>query len=108
MQIGWYRFIRNVLLAVAFLTMGDAVAWAQTPGSGGTQLSPLLNIVNVIVEFLTGAFARSCAIIAVAAFGYAGLAGRMNGRLAGQMIAGIAFIFGGATMIDALIPAVGR
>ena len=65
-------------------------------------LEPLENLADFIVGFLTGAFARSVAIIAVAVLGYLGLTGRLRWSIAGSIIAGIALIFGAATIVDAV------
>ncbi len=74
-------------------------AWAQ-------DLAPLENVVDFLVGFLTGAFARSVAIIAVAVLGYLGLTGRLRWGVAGSVIVGIALIFGAATIVDAVSGAV--
>jgi len=66
------------------------------------ELAPLENVVDFLVSFLTGAFARSIAIIAVAVLGYLGLTGRLRWGIAGSVILGIALIFGAATIVDAI------
>lgn len=66
------------------------------------ELAPLENLADFIVDFLTGAFARSVAIIAVAFLGYLGLSGRLRWAIAGSIIAGIALIFGAVTIVDAI------
>lgn len=70
------------------------------------ELAPLENIADFIVNFLTGAFARSVAIIAVAVLGFLGLTGRLRWGIAGSVIGGIALIFGAATIVDAVSGAV--
>lgn len=65
-------------------------------------LAPLENVVDFFVTFLTGAFARSVAIIAVAVLGFLGLTGRLRWAIAGSVILGIALIFGAATIVDAI------
>lgn len=74
-------------------------AWAQ-------ELAPLENVVDFLVDFLTGAFARSVAIIAVAILGYLGLTGRLRWGVGGSVIVGIALIFGAASIVDAVSGAV--
>ena len=66
------------------------------------ELAPLENVVDFFVDFLTGAFARSVAIIAVAVLGFLGLTGRLRWAIAGSVILGIALIFGAATIVDAI------
>ncbi len=72
------------------------------PALAQGALEPLENLADFIVSFLTGAFARSVAIIAVAVLGYLGLTGRLRWSIAGSIIAGIALIFGAATIVDAV------
>jgi len=67
---------------------------------------PLENLADFVVEFLTGPFARSVAIIAVAILGYLGLTGRLRWGIAGSIIVGIALIFGAATLVDAITSSV--
>lgn len=66
------------------------------------ELAPLENVVDFFVDFLTGAFARSVAIIAVAVLGFLGLTGRLRWAIAGSVILGIALIFGAGTIVDAI------
>ena len=83
------------LLAFALTVLVVEPALAQ-------GLEPLENLADFVVQFLTGAFARSVAIIAVAVLGYLGLTGRLRWSIAGSIIAGIALIFGAATIVDAV------
>ena len=73
-----------------------------TQSASAQELAPLENVVDFLVNFLTGAFARSIAIIAVAVLGYLGLTGRLRWGIAGSVILGIALIFGAATIVDAI------
>ena len=66
------------------------------------SLEPLENVTDFFVDFLTGNFARSVAIIAVAILGYLGLSGRLRWAIAGSVIVGIALIFGAAAIVDAI------
>ncbi len=82
-------------LAIFFALFAIEPAYAQS-------LQPVENLTDFIVGFLTGTFARSVAIIAVAVLGYLGLSGRLRWAIAGSVILGIALIFGAATIVDAL------
>ena len=84
------------VLAILFSIFAIEPAYAQA------GLQPVENITDFIVNFLTGGFARSVAIIAVAVMGYLGLTGRLRWFVAGSVILGIALIFGSATIVDAL------
>lgn len=89
-----FRQAATIALAFALLPVESAVAQAS--------LEPLENLADFVVGFLTGTFARSVAIIAVAALGYMGLFGYLRWTIAGSIMAGIALIFGGATIVDAI------
>ena len=76
------------------LLVGTWLALAIIEPALAQELAPLENVVDFLVDFLTGAFARSVAIIAVAVMGYLGLTGRLRWGVAGSIIVGIALIFG--------------
>lgn len=84
------------------LLVGTLLALAVIEPALAQELAPLENVVDFLVDFLTGAFARSVAIIAVAVMGYLGLTGRLRWGVAGSIIVGIALIFGAATIVDAI------
>lgn len=86
----------GLMLAIFFALIAVEPAYAQA------NLQPVENITDFVVDFLTGGFARSVAIIAVAVLGYLGLSGRLRWAIAGGVILGIALIFGAATIVDAL------
>lgn len=88
--------IRTWVFVFTLTLLMTQSGWAQG------QLEPLENLADFVVDFLTGAFARSVAIIAVAVLGYLGLTGRLRWAIAGSVIAGIALIFGAATIVDAI------
>jgi type IV secretion system protein VirB2 len=77
-------------------------AFSQT----ATSLAPAENATNFILTFLTGTIARSVAIIAVAVFGFMAFRGRMSWGIAGGIIVMIVCVFGGATIVDAIIAAI--
>lgn len=61
---------------------------------------PWDDIADKIVSVLTGGFARTCAIIAVAACGYRWWVGKMTMEVAGGVIGGIIVVFGAASIVD--------
>ena len=87
------------ILSAFFLLIDPALA--QT----ATSLSPVENSASFILTFLTGTFARTIAIIAVAVLGFTGLKGRIGWPIAGGIIFFIFCVFGGATLVDAFIAA---
>ena len=88
------------------LALGTVLAVFTIEPALARDLAPLENVVDFLVKFLTGAFARSVAIIAVAVLGYLGLSGRLRWAIAGSVSVGIALIFGATSIVDALSGAV--
>lgn len=68
---------------------------------------PIEQAVQWVLELLTSGIARSVAIIGCAVLGYMAFAGKLTWEKALQFIGGIVLIFGGATLVDALIGSVG-
>lgn len=91
-------------LEVSALSLTLALLLIEPAAAQG--LEPLENITDFFVGFLTGSFARSVAIIAVAVLGYLGLSGRLRWAIAGSVIVGIALIFGAAAIVDSIQGAV--
>lgn len=88
------RHYRPVLLTAALLfTMlffspaeAQAAAWEDA--------------LQKVVDIITGNTARLLAIIAVAGFGIAAFFGRISWRRAGEIIIGIAIVFGAVSIVD--------
>lgn len=53
-----------------------------------------------VVDILTGNTARLLAILAVIGFGIGALFGRVSWRRAGEIVLGIAIVFGAASIVD--------
>ena len=70
-----------------------ALAWAQA-------LDPVQNVADMFVEFLTGAFATSVAVIGLAACGFMAMMGRLPWGVALAVIAGIILVFGAANIVE--------
>lgn len=86
-------------LLFTFFTAGTAHAAAAGPIASG---------VDWVVDLLTSGIARSVAIIGIAVLGYMAWAGKLTWEKAIQFIIGIILVFGGATLVDILIGAVGK
>lgn len=82
-------------------------AYAQGQGGSGGAFGPLEAAVQMIVDFVTGPFGRSLAIIAVISLGFMAFAGRLSWFTAGAVVIGIGLVFGAPAMVDALIGTVG-
>ena len=81
-----------VALACTVLLL-PALAWAQA-------LDPVQNVADMFVEFLTGTFATSVAVIGLAICGFMAMMGRLPWGVALAVIAGIILVFGAANLVE--------
>ena len=91
----------GLVVGATALSLSDP-ALAQTTGSGGAVFQPLNNVLQQVLDFMTGTFATTAATIAIAALGYLLLTGNPHWRWAFAIVVGIAFIFGAKTMVQIL------
>jgi len=56
-----------------------------------------------VVDIFTGNTSRLLAILAVAGFGISALFGRVSWRRAGEIVLGIAIVFGAASIVDMFV-----
>ena len=81
-----------LLLVPAFLSLSQtahaAAAWEDA--------------LQKVVDILTGNTARLLAILSVIGFGIGALFGRVSWRRAGEIVLGIAIVFGAASVVDML------
>ena len=68
-------------------------AWAQA-------LDPVQGVADMFVDFLTGTFARSMAIIGLAVCGFMAMMGRLPWAAGIAVIGGIILVFGAAALVD--------
>lgn len=85
--------LRTLLLALPFAAVLAEPALAQ-------NLDPLENMLQVIVDGLTGPIGRLIAILAVVAAGYMMFTGRLNWPLFLAIFFGVVLVFSAATIID--------
>lgn len=85
--------LRHVLMALPFALLLAEPALAQ-------NLDPLENMLQVIVDGLTGPIGRLIAILAVVAAGYMMFTGRLNWPLFLAIFFGVVLVFSAATIID--------
>ena len=93
---------RNFQSLVGLSLFGMLLFAAEPAFAQAASLEPLENLADFIVEFMTGTFATSVAIIAVASLGYLGFTGRLRWGVAGSVIVGIVLIFGAAAIVEAI------
>lgn len=84
---------RTLLLALPFFAILAEPALAQ-------NLDPLENMLQVVVDGLTGPIGRLIAILAVVAAGYMMFTGRLNWPLFLAIFFGVVLVFSAATIID--------
>jgi len=94
------RFSRSALV------LGLGAALLAEPALAQT-LEPVDNVLQILVDALTGTTARLVAIIAVAVIGLLTIFGRVEPRLFLMGFLGIAVIFGSAEIVDTLSGAAG-
>ena len=87
-----YRWLVLVTVAATAICLSDP-SYAQSFGRINTALQTL-------VDFMTGTTGRLLAILGVAGLGIAAWFGRLSYSRAGEVIVGIAIVFGSAEIVD--------
>ena len=85
--------LRHILMALPFVAVFAQPALAQ-------DLDPLQNMLQTVVDALTGPIGRLIAILAVVAAGYMMFTGRLNWPLFLAIFFGVVLVFSAATIID--------
>jgi type IV secretion system protein VirB2 len=85
--------LRHILMALPFAVVLAQPALAQ-------DLDPLQNMLQTVVDALTGPIGRLIAILAVVAAGYMMFTGRLNWPLFLAIFFGVVLVFSAATIID--------
>lgn len=85
--------LRHLLVALPFAVVLAQPALAQ-------DLDPLQNMLQTVVDALTGPIGRLIAILAVVAAGYMMFTGRLNWPLFLAIFFGVVLVFSAATIID--------
>ena len=95
MSISPRRFLPFAIVALSFSMLFIEPAAAQS--LGGAE-----NILNTIVNALTGNIARLIAIIACVIIGFAFLFGYVDLRVVGYFVVGAIIVFGAKEIVDLL------
>lgn len=85
--------LRAALSSIPLVLVFAAPALAQ-------DLDPLKNMLQIVVDALTGPIGRLIAILAVVAAGYMMFTGRLNWPLFLAIFFGVVLVFSAATIID--------
>tara|TARA_R110002111_G_scaffold262773_1_gene340916 strand:- start:497 stop:796 length:300 start_codon:yes stop_codon:yes gene_type:complete len=99
--------MNRVKLMTATAVAASAIILPETAYAQASDLAPITNISDFILDFLTGPFARSIAGIAVVALGIMAKAGRLKWQHAASILFGIALVFGGSAIANQLASAAG-
>jgi type IV secretory pathway VirB2 component (pilin) len=87
-----------ILITVAAAVIGNGdMAFAA-----GDIFQPINSVFTTLLNFMTGTFATTAATIACAAVGYMALTSRIPWSWCFSIIVGIAFIFGGAQLVQSM------
>lgn len=97
------RIKRAILLSGRALLIATAVACqCGLAHAAGDVFQPINNVFTTLLQFMTGTFATTAATIACAAVGYMALTSRIPWAWCFSIIVGIAFIFGGAQLVQSM------
>lgn len=103
-------FRRPTNLSIITMT-GIAVAIAignvDMAYAAGDIFQPINSVFTTLLNFMTGTFATTAATIACAAVGYMALTSRIPWSWCFSIIVGIAFIFGGAQLVQSMSSGLG-
>lgn len=109
MQIKARRHLADALAIAAMAAIATAshadMSWAA---GGGDMFQPINNVFTSVLQFMTGTFATTAATIAVCAVGYLALTSRVPWSWCFSIIVGVAFIFGGAQLVNTLSSGMGN
>ncbi|MCY1740697.1 TrbC/VirB2 family protein [Ensifer sp. SL37] len=96
------RIITTTAIGFAISVSNGDMAFAA-----GDIFQPINSVFTTLLEFMTGTFATTAATIACAAVGYMALTSRIPWSWCFSIIVGIAFIFGGAQLVQSMASGLG-
>lgn len=91
------RIIKRYPNALLSLVLIPSILLVATPAHAASAWEDAL---QKVVDIFTGNTSRLLAILAVAGFGIGALFGRVSWRRAGEIVLGIAIVFGAASIVD--------
>jgi type IV secretion system protein VirB2 len=92
----------GLVAAVALIVTAASIDPAFAQPAGGGAFQPIESAFDKVLEFLTGTFATTAATIAVSVCGYLALTSRIPWMMCFSIVVGVAFIFGGAQIVQTL------
>jgi type IV secretion system protein VirB2 len=91
---------QTVRSATALIVIGASLLLLAADPVYGQSFGRINNALQTLVNFLTGPTGRLLAIIGVAGLGIAAWFGRLSYWRAGEIVLGIAIVFGAAEIVD--------
>lgn len=101
------RPINSNVLGIAGMALVLAIGNADLAYAAGDIFQPINSVFTTLLNFMTGTFATTAATIACAAVGYMALTSRIPWSWCFSIIVGIAFIFGGAQLVQSMSSGLG-
>lgn len=101
------RSISANVVALAGIAAVVALGNADLAYAAGDIFQPINSVFTTLLNFMTGTFATTAATIACAAVGYMALTSRIPWSWCFSIIVGIAFIFGGAQLVQSMSSGLG-
>lgn len=94
-------------IAAAGVAAAVAIGNVDLAYAAGDIFQPINSVFTTLLNFMTGTFATTAATIACAAVGYMALTSRIPWSWCFSIIVGIAFIFGGAQLVQSMSSGLG-
>lgn len=99
--------VDSKIIGMAAMAAALAVGNADIAFAAGDIFQPINSVFSTLLDFMTGTFATTAATIACAAVGYMALTSRIPWSWCFSIIVGIAFIFGGAQLVQSMSSGLG-
>ncbi len=92
-----------LLLSILTIVLLSNSAFAEAAATTATNQADVTNVLNVIINFITGTMGKSLAILGLMIIGIGALFGFFDMRKAGFWALGIVLIFSAAWIVDQIV-----
>lgn len=89
--------------SLCLIALEPSIALAAVGGVTGGVAGSFEDMIQILIEWLTGTIAKSVAILAVVFLGFMAMAGKLQMETAGKVILGIVLIFSAAQIVGLLV-----
>lgn len=97
---GWVKRLSTTQADFKLIALLAPLLTVCANPSMAQDLDPLSDMLDNVIDALTGGVGRGIAILAVVVIGYMGFVGRMDWTRAMMVCAGIVLVFSAATIVD--------